>query len=157
MDAGWKRDIISSRCICEPHNIIISNSITSMHRSFNYFKAFNIVHLSTPFSILAYYALYNTKYINAQLIERGTLPMLLPVVRFRIPLGAGFPEKYHVNYSPLNLGKLLRSCVLGQGTSPSNASLDSGENEYLVGQRWQCVRLSSVHRNGFRTVCSPYS
>ena len=22
---------------------------------------------------------------------------------------------------------------------PSNASLDSGENEYLVGQRWQCV------------------
>ena len=24
--------------------------------------------------------------------------------------------------------------------SPSNASLDSGENEYLVGQRCQCVR-----------------
>ena len=24
-----------------------------------------------------------------------------------------------------------------RGTSPSNASLDSGENEYLVGQRWQ--------------------
>ena len=34
----------------------------------------------------------------------------------------------------------LRCCVLGQGTSPSNASFDSGENEYLVGQRWQCVR-----------------
>ena len=43
-------------------------------------------------------------------------------------------------FSPLNLGTLLRCCVLGQGTSPSNASLDSGENEYLVGQRWQCVR-----------------
>ena len=42
--------------------------------------------------------------------------------------------------SPLNLGTLVRCCVLGQGTSPSNASLDSGENEYLVGQRWQCVR-----------------
>ena len=66
MDAEWKRDIIRSRCICEPHNIIICNSITSMHRSFNYFKTFNIVHIFTPFSILAYYALYNTKYINAQ-------------------------------------------------------------------------------------------
>ena len=43
-------------------------------------------------------------------------------------------------FSPFNLGTLLRCCVLGQGTSPSNASLDSGENEYLVGQRWQCVR-----------------
>ena len=37
------------------------------------------------------------------------------------------------------LGTLLRCRVLRQGTSPSNASLDSGENEYLVGQRWQCV------------------
>ena len=44
-------------------------------------------------------------------------------------------------FSPPNLGILLRCCVLGQGTSPSNASLDSGENEYLIGQRWQCVRL----------------
>ena len=29
-------------------------------------------------------------------------------------------------FSPLNLGTLLRWCVLGQDTSPSNASLDSG-------------------------------
>ena len=43
-------------------------------------------------------------------------------------------------FSPLNLGTLLRCCVLGQGNSLSNASLDSGENEYLVGQGWQCVR-----------------
>ena len=43
-------------------------------------------------------------------------------------------------FSPLNLGTLLRCCVPGQATSPSNASLASGENEYLVGQRWQCVR-----------------
>ena len=43
-------------------------------------------------------------------------------------------------FSPLNLGTLLRCCVLGHGTSPSNASLDAGENEYLVGQIWQCVR-----------------
>ena len=55
------------------------------------------------------------------------------------PLGAEFSEKNHV-FSPPNLGTLLRCCVLGQGTSPSNASLDSSENEYLIGQRWQCVR-----------------
>ena len=43
-------------------------------------------------------------------------------------------------FSPLNLRTLFRFCVLGQSTSPSNASPDSGENEYLVGRRWQCVR-----------------
>ena len=35
----------------------------------------------------------------AQWLEHGALPMSLPAVRFRIPLGAGFSEKYHV--SPL--------------------------------------------------------
>ena len=43
-------------------------------------------------------------------------------------------------FSPLNLGTLLRCCVLGQGTSPSNAPLDSGKIEYMVEQRWQCVQ-----------------
>ena len=57
--------------------------------------------------------------------------------RFRIPLGAGFSEKYHI--SPLSIWDIV-SCVLGQGTSPLNASLDSGENEHLIGQRWQWVR-----------------
>ena len=33
----------------------------------------------------------------AQWLERGALPMSLPAVRFRIPLGAGFSEKYHVS------------------------------------------------------------
>ena len=49
----------------------------------------------------------------AQWLERGALSMSLPAVRFRIPLGAGFSEKYHV--SPLSilghvvsLGKALR-------------------------------------------------
>ena len=41
-------------------------------------------------------------------------------------------------FSPLNLGTLFRCYVLGQGTSPSNDLLGSGENE--VGQRLQCVR-----------------
>ena len=44
-------------------------------------------------------------------------------------------------FSPLTIGTLFRCCVLGLGTLPSYASLGSGVNEYLVGQRWQCVRL----------------
>ena len=44
-------------------------------------------------------------------------------------------------FSPVYIGTLFRCCVLGQGTLPSHASLDSGENKYLAGQRWQCVRL----------------
>ena len=34
-------------------------------------------------------------------LERGALSMSLPAVRFRIPLAAGFSEKYHV--SPLSI------------------------------------------------------
>ena len=37
----------------------------------------------------------------AQWLERSALPMSLPAVRFRIPLGAEFSEKYHV--SPLSI------------------------------------------------------
>ena len=44
-------------------------------------------------------------------------------------------------FSSLNIGIIFRCCVLGQGTLPSNDSLDSGVNEYLVGQRCKCVRL----------------
>ena len=73
-----------------------------------------------------------------QWLERGALRMSLPAVWFRILLGAEFFREISC-YSPLNIGTLSKCCVLGQGTSPSNASLDSGENEYLVGQRWQCV------------------
>ena len=57
-------------------------------------------------------------------------------------------------FSPLNLGTLLRCCVLGQGTSPSNASLDSGENGRT--EMAMCT-ISSMRRNGCRTVCSPWS
>ena len=43
-------------------------------------------------------------------------------------------------FSPVNIGTLFPCCcVLGQSTLPSNAPLDKGEIEYLVGQRWQCV------------------
>ena len=37
----------------------------------------------------------------AQWLEREALSMSLSAVRFRIQLGAGFPEKYHV--SPLSI------------------------------------------------------
>ena len=30
------------------------------------------------------------------MLEGGALPMSLPTVRFRIPLGAEFSDKYHV-------------------------------------------------------------
>ena len=57
-------------------------------------------------------------------------------------------------FSPLNIGALFRWCVLGQGTLPSHASLDSGVNEYLVGQRWQCVRLVPSAEMAASAVCS---
>ena len=37
---------------------------------------------------------------------------------------------------------------------PSHASLDSGVNEYLVGQRWQCVRLVPIAEMAASDVCS---
>ena len=57
-------------------------------------------------------------------------------------------------FSPLNIGTLFRCCVLGQDTLPSHASLDSGVNEYLVGQRWQCVRLVPSAEMAASAVCS---
>ena len=53
----------------------------------------------------------------AQWLERGALPMLLPAVRFRIPLGAGFSEKYYV--SPLSiLGHYFDVVSSGKGLYP---------------------------------------
>ena len=57
-------------------------------------------------------------------------------------------------FSPLNIGTLFRCCVFGQDTLPSHASLDSGVNEYLVGQRWQCVRLVLSAEMAASAVCS---
>ena len=57
-------------------------------------------------------------------------------------------------FSPLNIGTLFRCCVLWQDTLPSHASLDSGVNEYLVGQRWQCVRLVPSAEMAASAVCS---
>ena len=50
-------------------------------------------------------------------LERDALPMSLPVVRFRNPLGAGFLEKYHV--SPLSvLGHCFDVESLGKALHP---------------------------------------
>ena len=55
----------------------------------------------------------------AQWLERGTLPMSLPAVRFRIRLGAGFSEKYHV--SPLSILAHCKDGVsLGKTLHPQN-------------------------------------
>ena len=69
----------------------------------------------------------------AQWLERGALPMSLPAVQFRIPLGAGFSE--NIMFLPSQSWDFVKMVC----PWASNASLDSGENEYLVGQRWQCV------------------
>ena len=53
----------------------------------------------------------------AQWLERGALTMSLPAVRFRVPLGAEFSEKYHV--SPLSiLGHCLDVVSLGEALHP---------------------------------------
>ena len=54
-------------------------------------------------------------------------------------------------FSPLNIG--TRCCVVGQDTLPSYASLDLGVNEYLVGQRWQCVRPVPSAEMAASAVC----
>ena len=56
-------------------------------------------------------------------------------------------------YRIFNIGILFRCCLLEQGTSPLHASLDSGVNEYLEGQRWQCVRLVPMAEVAASVVC----
>ena len=51
----------------------------------------------------------------SQWLQRGALPKSLLAVWSRIPLVAGFSEKYYV--SPLStLGHCFDVCVLGEGT-----------------------------------------
>ena len=79
----------------------------------------------------------------AQWLERYSLPMSLPAVRFRTRLGAEYSEKCHV--SPLSMfGHMFRCCVLGQDTLPSHALLISCVKKYLGGQIWQCVRGAEI-------------
>ena len=59
----------------------------------------------------------------------------MPVVRVQSPLATGFLQISLI----LTEGHFALLC-LGQGTSFSSVSLQSGVNEYPVGQRWQNVQ-----------------
>ena len=90
-----------------------------------------------------------------QWLERGDLSMSLPAVRFRIPLDAGFSEKYHV--FPLSM----------LGHFPDVVSLSRHyTSKYFTWLRWKWVAgrtelamcmISSMRQNSCRTVCSPWS
>ena len=76
-----------------------------------------------------------------QYLERGALSMSLPAVGFRVPLGARVQENYHVSPLPI-LGYCFDVVSLGPrylGKALSPRILHS--TQYLVGLRWQCVRL----------------
>ena len=47
----------------------------------------------------------------------------------------------HLKHADTRIHSLLRQCfdVVSLGTQPSIVSADSGENEYLVLQRWQYI------------------
>ena len=53
----------------------------------------------------------------AQWLEHGALSMSLSAVRFRIPLGAGFSEKYHVSLLSI-LGHCFDVVSLGKALNP---------------------------------------
>ena len=55
------------------------------------------------------------------------------------PPGGRFSEKYIMFLPSQRWDTVSMFFVHGQDTLPSHAPLDSGVNEYLVGQRWQCV------------------
>ena len=56
----------------------------------------------------------------------------IPAVRVQTPLGADFNK--NIMFHPSELWDFVSMLI------PSHASFDSRVNEYLVGQRWQCVR-----------------
>ena len=59
-------------------------------------------------------------------VRFGALPMSLPAVRFRIPLGAEFSEKYHV--SPLSILEHFFDVVsLGKAFNPQMLHLTQVE------------------------------
>ena len=63
----------------------------------------------------------------------------LPIVRARYPLGCRIFREISC-FFPLNVGTLFRCLRPWAKHISSYTSLDSGVNEYLVGQCWQCLR-----------------
>ena len=92
---------------------------------------------------------------TTQWLECAALSMSLPAMRFRISLGAGFSEKYHVSPSQYwDIVSMLcpwaRHLTLTCFTSLRVKSVP-GRTEMTM-----CM-ISSMRRNGCRTVCSPWS
>ena len=72
-------------------------------------------------------------------VERGTLSMSLPAVRFRIPLAVGFSVTYHV--FPLSiLGHCFDALSLGNALNSQMLHFTQVKMSTCLGQRWQCVR-----------------
>ena len=88
----------------------------------------------------------------AQWLERGALPMSLLAVRFSNPAWGRIFREISC-FSPLNLGIFFRYCVLGQGDSAPNASLEM----ITRGDRDDMCTISSKSWNSCRVVCSPGS
>ena len=82
--------------------------------------------------------------------QRGALPMSLPVVQFRAPLAAGFPEKYHASPLPI-LGRCFDVVSLGKVHHLPMLHL----TQVKMCRTEMAMCMCSMRRNGYRTVCSP--
>ena len=73
-------------------------------------------------------------------------------VRFRLVLGAGFSDEYHV--SPFSiLGRCFDVVSLGKELNPQMLHL----TRVKMSTEMAMCMISSMHRNGCRTVCSPWT
>ena len=94
----------------------------------------------------------------AQWLERGALPMSLPAVQFRTPLGAEFSEKYHVSlllilgycFDVVSLGKALHPRMLHLTQVKMSTWKDRDHNMYdkFTAQKWLRDCMRSVVLNG---------
>ena len=92
---------------------------------------------------------------TTQWLERAALSMSLPAMRFRISFGAGFSEKYHV--SPLSiLGHCFDVVSLGKALNPHMLHLTQLKISNCRTEMAMCM-ISSMRRNSYSTVCSPWS
>ena len=101
--------------------------VEGMHMLHVYVKPVIIYQVMCNYAIFTFHVILIILYIHfeppdsergvAQWLERGALPMSLPAVRFRIPLGATFSDKYYI--SPLSiLGHYFDAVSLGKALYP---------------------------------------
>ena len=87
----------------------------------------------------------------AQWLERGALPMSLPAVQFRIPLGVGFSEEYHV-FSSQYWDIISMLCPWARHFTLT--CFTWLRCKWVPGQRWQCERLFPCAEMAASAVCS---